>query len=1266
MSNMITALSAQDIQKLNDTDLRILVEKLCRAELHRHGLPVSGVTAGGHQTAPDGGIDVRVEASQASTLDFIQRPLTGFQVKCSDMPPAKIQKEMEKKKTAGSLKDSIESILIAGGAYIIVCSQGSVADASLQDRKNAMKNAASGTPIHPHAVLDFYDAKRLADWAGFYPGVEHWVRACIGRPLEGWQAHCAWTRHADNDAFCLDDQQRVVHRTASSSNPQPILQALASMAQVLHQPGGVVRLIGLSGTGKTRLVEAIFDSSVYADALDSTVALYTDQGDAPNPTAKTMLAHLGMNHIRAVVVVDNCPPKTHSDLVEIVRKYPHYLSLITVEFDVATKEDEPDKTEVFELLPSSLNVLTSILKRHAPHVADTERRRIAELSDGNARVALALIKTLAKGETLGMLNDSAVFDRLFHQGRAEDHVLLQAAQVCALVYSFDVESEGEASHVNALAQLAGLTPPQLFAMIATLKSRDLVQSRSKWRAVLPHALANRLAKQALQHLQPGRIEQALAKDEHLLKSFGRRLSYLHDSKEAAQLAERWFADPSWLGKPDQLSLIGMSLFQHLASVTPALALATLEKTSQKEGTAFLSSGAHWTDWPKLLRHLAHDAASFQTAALLMHAVCIQSDDKSRLDSWLEMFGMYLSGTMATVEQRLAVVHHLLASPDATARQHAVEALGVMLKTGNFQTNHDFRFGSRPERMGWVPATVDEQMHWFQSVLITVKQQATLSEDIRHLLKPVLAPRLGDLLRHLPDDQEVPALVNVLADADGWPGAWVALNKHLRWHGEPHAPERLAALKEIQKLVEPGNLAQRIRAHVLTDRWRLRQTTETREEAESGSNDPFMRVVGTAQKLGEEAASNLTVLKQMLPEFVTNTVQDLQREFADSFAGALPLDHVDLMWCDIVQAFSEAPITQRNDAMLQGFLTGAAKVRPEWVCSVLDESVSHPALGMSFPSLQHCHLDDRCAERLKRWIDRGHKNIRSLEIFSQTLLKDPRWGPAIARDVFLQVAQKKHGHDVAMMSLMDMLWSLPRDADMPTELLELGTYLLSSLQFDNPTQNYPFKVATIAKRCLQQAESAELAKHLCRQLVSAGKNQVPGLWHYAELAEILLQSQPEIALDALVGSPVSVLGGTLLRSMSIHGDRSNPINAVPVEALKKWVAQEPSTRAPLIAKDIQLQGGSPNPTQGLSEIAEYLLDVTETSQAVLEGFESQFHPVIYVGSITQMLSPYLRLTQQLTNSPNTTLATWAVEQTAKLQARMSNDWLATRREDERFE
>jgi hypothetical protein len=74
--------SAEVIGALEDTQMRELMARLCRAELRARGLPESGVTAGGDQRAPDGGIDVRVEVATASgALECIPSSVTGFQVK---------------------------------------------------------------------------------------------------------------------------------------------------------------------------------------------------------------------------------------------------------------------------------------------------------------------------------------------------------------------------------------------------------------------------------------------------------------------------------------------------------------------------------------------------------------------------------------------------------------------------------------------------------------------------------------------------------------------------------------------------------------------------------------------------------------------------------------------------------------------------------------------------------------------------------------------------------------------------------------------------------------------------------------------------------------------------------------------------------------------------------------------------------------------------------------------------------------------------------
>ena len=84
--------SGNDVANLSDADLRTMVTLLALAEIRAKGGPLSSVTAGGDQDAPDGGLDVRVQCpSDIPNPDFIPRGLTGFQVKRSDMAAGAIR-----------------------------------------------------------------------------------------------------------------------------------------------------------------------------------------------------------------------------------------------------------------------------------------------------------------------------------------------------------------------------------------------------------------------------------------------------------------------------------------------------------------------------------------------------------------------------------------------------------------------------------------------------------------------------------------------------------------------------------------------------------------------------------------------------------------------------------------------------------------------------------------------------------------------------------------------------------------------------------------------------------------------------------------------------------------------------------------------------------------------------------------------------------------------------------------------------------------------
>ncbi len=107
MTNLLE-ITGEDIIVLDDADLRTLIGLLCEADYRLAGLPTKGITWGGHQDAPDGGLDVVVRSEvDPPANSFIPRKITEFQVKKPDMQPKLIIKEMKPK---GVLREAIKSL----------------------------------------------------------------------------------------------------------------------------------------------------------------------------------------------------------------------------------------------------------------------------------------------------------------------------------------------------------------------------------------------------------------------------------------------------------------------------------------------------------------------------------------------------------------------------------------------------------------------------------------------------------------------------------------------------------------------------------------------------------------------------------------------------------------------------------------------------------------------------------------------------------------------------------------------------------------------------------------------------------------------------------------------------------------------------------------------------------------------------------------------------------------------------------------------------
>lgn len=1260
-------IAGSHVAALNDSDLRTLIARLCEAELRGLGLPVSAVTAGGDQNAADGGIDVRVDLPpSASVSGFIPRPTTGFQVKVPKMPPSAILKEMSPK---GTVRQAIQELASAAGAYIIVSAKDSVSSSALGRRCKAMRDAVASVQNSTSMHVDFYDCERVASWIRDHLGIVAWVRERIGQPIPGWRPYASWAASAEtvDSEYLLDGKIRLHDWRSPHEGGLPVDAGIRRVREVLVRPKGVVRLVGLSGVGKTRLVQALFDDRVGDGALDPAIAVYSDLAYEPEPSPRDLMRRFVGNRQRFIVIVDNCPPETHRALVTICSEPESTLSLITVEYDV--RDDCPEGTEVFRLEPASAEVIEQILERCAPHVSQVDRPRIAQFSDGNARLALALAHTVQAGESLANLRDNDLFERLFHQRHAPNDNLLRAAEACSLVYSFDGETmAGGTAELPILAGLAGLPVDELYRCVANLHSRDLVQCRGVWRAILPQGLAISLAHRALERIAPQRIETAMLREgsERLLRSFSRRLGYLHDSKVAQSIVVGWLAPGGLLADIGGLNQLEIAMFENVAPVSPVAALEALESAASGESGAglFDVSNSRRGRWIYLLRSLAYDPELFQRATLLLARFAAAEPEDFRNNSargvFKSLFQLCWSGTHASIDQRLGVVNNLIGTDDVSSRACGLDALDGLLKTRDFNSFR-FNFGARPRDYGWHPASRNDVIAWYR-IAIDQVQRLTLSHGpLSTGTCSILASNFRGLWIDGGMADELESTARVIAARRFWIEGWIAVRSTIRLHARELGSEDAARLGALAEELQPRGLLQTARAYLFSRSGSVLDVADG--EPAGNSEHPYLsyqRVEEATEMLGCEIATKLDILEALLPELVRS---NFDRTWSFGRGLAASAEALPDLWRRLVDTLTATPEGERNIQLLRGFLHTAGVRDGEATGTFLDAAIDNPILGPWFPALQaSVGLDVRGAERLAAALKLG---LASSMTYRSLALGDGIPG-STRRRLLLGIASLPAGYEVAV-DILGMQLGSPGNATavVDNELVLCGRELARNYRFEHPGQMDDHYLGRIVDTCIVGDDAAEDATLVCRNLNAALSSSRAYTFQFNTVLESLFRAQPVIALDEFLGNPTDDEGGSRLTNFDFNG--RSPLEMVPQESLIAWAQVDPVIRFPRLASAIvpftKREGEA---ELSWTPLAIRLLDSAPDRLAVLSTFGSHLYPHSGSGSLAQELENRRVLPRTFLSDADQRVVAWARTQDAELVRLAKQERLSERRTDGSFE
>lgn len=1212
--NPLFEVNSSDVESLDDEALRELVARMLIARFSSSGHPAQYVRWGGDQRAKDGGIDVSVEAPASVARDLaLPSGRIGIQVKATSMPPKQVQREMCPQ---GVLRPFIRQLLSTKGAYFIMCSE-SVSEQMYKARVDAMKEAAAQAD-QPETLVDFFDARRIADWVNEHPSVVAWLRHKVGRPLQGWKPFGTWTQGDDSGALIDDRKERIFEHESA----YPLTEGLTRVREVLHNGGASVRLAGLSGVGKTRFAQALFEGSLSDDPLESSLAIYADISDDPEPSPQHLMDELVSNRRHAIVVIDNCSSDTHRQLTAKCKSST--VSLLTIEYDI--RDDLPEETDVFRMEPASEELVDELLKRRFPDVSQVNVDTIKRIADGNSRVAIALANSLNKRDSLAALRDEELFRRLFWQKNEQSQSLLHAAQAASLVYSFDGESE--VTELPRIAALAGLGVLETYREVANLMARGLAQRRGVWRAVLPHAIANTLAKQALEGTPYSRIARELVDGGgRLLRSFSRRLGYLHDSPAAVSIVRQWLSDGGILC---DLATLDSDLYQvllNVAPVDPESVLLAIERAAEGPNSArFLSvENARRATVARVVRSIAYDRENFDRcmAVLTKFAIVEPPEHKSDRTSELikSLFPMYLSGTHATKEQRAGWISKSIRSQDETLRMLAVDCLDSAMEAHNFSSYYGFDFGVRPRDYGLSPRSRTEAHEWFKPFIDLAIEIATSKSSVADQVRNVLARNFRSLwsLAHQYD-----LLEEVVRSMDGvhTETFWLAIRQTLAYD-KPGMPEAgLKRLLELEELSRPKTLESKIRAVVLTSFGSGFDVTDGDEDEDV--NKPHERADRDAFRLGRLASADLALLQRMLPELMENR-QGRHWRFGHGLAEGA--NSFVVVWGMLVESFEERPAENRNVQVLNGYLFGVHEKNPVEFNNLMNQAMSNASLAQWVPLFQAgVGIDSEGFDRLLRCLDMEIAPANAYQYLGYGRASNDLTEDQLV-DILSRVASIADGNLVALDVLS--LHRYGESFEFGPRLIEFGRRLLLDLSRSKHTDHTDFHVKRLMLKCLNGPEGEPAAREILKAIRHGLEEFTLSPYDIDDEIDALFEVQPIAALDILVGQEDDE-GVAFMRRRDLEKiDGSHPMSKIPAHLLTEWASKNPSRWIALAASIPALKQNSPDDGQAnWSEKAISLVQAAPSPWSVAEVLLDRIYPRSWMGSRARILQARLNLFEEI--------------------------------------
>lgn len=474
-------------------------------------------------------------------------------------------------------------------------------------------------------------------------------------------------------------------------------QKLDEVIRILKGTAKTIRLVALSGMGKSRVIREAFRSEpdiplYYCEVFES--------------RTQTAAQNIFLGGGPCIMILDNCPLRDFLVIKDLRDRYNQEIRLISVYNDPS--EMERGDIELIKLEKDDLKSVVEayLIKRLG---RDNENfQRLCEFSDGIPYMAILLADALLVEKLpAGYISDDTLLDRLLglDEKNPDDLQTKRILEAYSLFHPLGYDGE-YAPQLNYVANDPNIAPLNVFdpptrvvlfkEVCERYKKRQLMEHLGNWVNVRPLPLAVWLLNQWFRHCTEdsifGIIQGIQALPEYHSKAlndaFARRIIYLADNDLAQHTLANILKPEAPFGNAKVVNTpLGSRLFRSFAQVNPVAtsdilyylyANAPIDDLLKIEGD--IRRNLVWT-----LESLCFAKASFTKAAKILAKFAIAENEtwsNNAVGTFIHLFQILLSGTEADLTERFAVIRYCY-QQGKLYQELTLKAIGKALDNGSF-------------------------------------------------------------------------------------------------------------------------------------------------------------------------------------------------------------------------------------------------------------------------------------------------------------------------------------------------------------------------------------------------------------------------------------------------------------------------------------------------------------------------------------------------------------------------------------------------------